>query len=65
MQQSLVYSATGAEWGTEGFEATAASLSFWRGLAACAVIAVTVWSLIDYVRAVWPAIRHMAKAKPT
>lgn len=32
-----------------------------RALTAGAIIAVTAWSMLDYVRAAWPALRSMAR----
>lgn len=39
-----------------------AAVSLWRAAVSLAVLAVTLWSLVDYVRNGWPAIRQMARS---
>jgi len=50
-------------WGARGL--SGAALAGGRWAVAAAVLAVTLWSLADYVGGAWPAIVAMARRRPT
>jgi phosphatidylglycerophosphate synthase len=41
-----------------------ADAGLWREIVGITVISVTAWSLADYLRAGWPAVRSMARRRP-